>query len=313
MKPRHLILHFILIVLLGISFSSCIKRDISTKSLKRSYANKDSQFAKIKGMEVHYRDQGAERAPCILMLHDIGSSLHAFEHWADTMQLEYRVLRVDLPGFGLTGPHPKGDYSMKMYRDFLDEFLADMGVKRCYAVGNGLGGRLAWELALAYPKRVRKMVLISPSGFPIENGNQTPMEKMASGNAAQKRQFRYFTSKKMVRKTLKQNYYDAEKVKVETVRRHYELLRRKGNRKAYIDRVSHEDYNRTRRIKDIEAPTLIMWGTENQIIPIEHASYFHKALPNSKLKMYPEAGHYLMEEISSIAAPDVMSFLNYRQ
>jgi pimeloyl-ACP methyl ester carboxylesterase len=264
-------------------------------------------------MEVHYRDQGAERAPCILMLHDIGSSLHAFEHWADTMQLEYRVLRLDLPGFGLTGPHPKGDYSMKMYRDFLDEFLADMGVKRCYVVGNGLGGRLAWELALAYPKRVRKLVMISPSGFPNDKANKTAMEKMAGGNAAQKRQFRYFTSKKLVRKTLKQNYYDEEKVKIETVKRHYELLRRKGNRKAYIDRVNHEDYNRTRRIKDIEAPTLIMWGTENQVIPIEHASYFHKALPNSKLKMYPETGHYLMEEIASVAAPDVMSFLNYRQ
>jgi len=302
-----------MLTLLSSTFSSCVKRDLSTKKLTRDYTNRDSEFAKVQGMDVHYKDQGAERAPCILMLHDIGSSLHTFQHWADTMQLEYRVVRLDLPGFGLTGPHPKGDYSIKMYREFIDKFLAKIGVKRCYIIGNGFGGRLAWEVALAFPKRVRKLVLISPSGFPNHETKKTPMERMASGNAIQKRQFRSFTPKSMVRKTLKQSYFDPDKIKVETVRRHYELLRRKGNRKAYIDRVSQEDYDRTRRIKDIEAPTLIMWGTENKVISIEHASYFHKSLPDSKLKMYPESGHYLMEEIASQAAPDVMIFLNYRQ
>ncbi len=313
MQPKHLHLFIILLAISTFALSGCFKRDFATKKLRQEYANKDSQFAMINGMNVHYRDQGAERAPCILMLHDIGSSLHAFDHWADTMQIEYRVLRVDLPGFGLTGPHPKADYSMKMYRDFLDEFLAEMGVKRCYVVGNGLGGRLAWELALAYPKRVRKMVLISPSGFPMEGVEKTPMEKMASGSGIQKKRFRWFTPKSTVRKTVKQNYFNPEKATTQKVKRHYELLRRTGNRKAFIDRISQEDYNRTRRIKDIEAPTLIMWGTENKVIPIEHASYFHKSLQNSKLKMYPETGHYLMEEKASETTPDVMIFLNYRQ
>ena len=307
MKPKHLIL---LIISCSFLMSSCIKKDIDVKKLRSSYANGESQFAMISGMNVHYRDEGHERAPCILMLHDIGSSLHAYEKWADTLKLSYRVLRLDLPGNGLTGPHPQEDYSMKMYRDMLEEFLADMGVRRCYVVGNGLGGRLAWELSLAYPKRVRRLILISPQGYPLDNKHATPLDKMAK-NA--KLRFKKFTPKKAVKKSIMQNYSDETKATDEQVDRHYDLLRREGNRKAYVLRVNHDDYDRTRRLRDIEIPVLLMWGTEDKVVPIEHASNFHKILPNSKMKFYPNTGHYVQEEIPSKAIIDLMEFIDYRK
>ena len=307
MKPKHFVL---LIISCSFLMSSCVKKDIDIKKLRLDYANGESQFAMISGMNVHYRDEGHERAPCILMLHDMGSSLHAFEKWADTLKLSYRVLRLDLPGNGLTGPHPQEDYSMKMYRDMLDEFLADMGVRRCYVVGNGLGGRLAWELALAYPKRVRRLVLISPEGYPLGAEYDTPMDNMAKTSSMR---FKKLTPKKAVKKSVEQNYSDPEKATKEEVDRHYDLLRRKGNRKAYVLRVKHDDYDRTRRLRDIEIPVLLMWGTDDKVVPIEHASAFHKILPNSKMKFYPNTGHYLQQEIPSKGIIDIMDFLDYRK
>ncbi len=313
MKPKYFTDYFFLLIVLSSMSSGCLKPEYSVKKLKKQYTNKTSEFVKIQGMDVHYRDEGPKRAPCILLLHDIGASLHTYDNWADTLQLEYRVVRLDLPGFGLTGPSPKGDYSMKAYRDFLNEFMDELNVKRCYIVGNGLGGRLAWELTLAYPKRVRRMVLMSASGFPVEKSNLTPMEKMAGSSGLSKTRFRWFTPKKVVKSSVKKNFGDKDRASKETMKRQYDLLRRKGNRKAFIDRVTTEDYDRTRRIKDIEIPVMIMWGTEDKIIPIEHASYFHKILSNSKLKFYTEAGHYLMEEMKEgEIVNDLMSFLNYR-
>jgi pimeloyl-ACP methyl ester carboxylesterase len=312
MQPKYLQL-IVLFLLSSILLSSCFKKDISVAKLKPKYTNGESQFAMIEGMNVHYRDEGNERAPCILFLHDAGSSLHTYEKWADTLMLSYRVLRLDLPGFGLTGPHPKRDYSMKMYRDFLDAFLADMGVKKCYVVGTGLGGRLAWELTLAYPKRVRRMVLISAMGFPLDKKYQTPLEKMAKGSPPAKFYFKKFTPKKAAKKTINQNYSDEKNVTQEQVDRHLDLLRRKGNRKAFVDRMAQEDYNRTRRLRDIEIPVLLAWGTNDKIIPIEHASYFHKLLPNSKIKMYPETGHFISEEKNGKPIIDLMDFLDYRK
>lgn len=302
-----------LLIAMSFSISGCLKLDINEQKLKREYANNESQFVKIDGMSVHYRDEGPSRAPCILLLHDVGTSLHVYDHWIDTLKLEYRVVSLDLPGFGLTGPHPNRDYSMKTYRDFLNKFMDELDIRACYAVGNGLGGRLAWELALAYPKRVMKMVLISPSGFPLKDQKKTAMEKMATGSGLQKFWFKKFASKKVVKKSVEQGYGKSERIKKEDLKRQYDLLRRKGNRQAFIDRVNQDDYDRTRRIKDIEVPVMIMWGADDNIIPIEHASYFHKLLPNSKLKLYSEVGHFIPEEIQSQAVLDIMIFLNYRK
>jgi pimeloyl-ACP methyl ester carboxylesterase len=311
MKSSQLIA-VLLIVVTSLTFTSCFKSELSVTKLKTTYANGESQFTKIKGMDVHFRDEGPERARTILLLHDKGSSLHAFDKWADTLKLNYRVIRLDLPGFGLTGPHPENDYSMTMYRDFLDGFLAELGIRWCYAVGNGLGGQLAWELTLAYPKRVKKLVLIGAEGYPITDVNLTMMDKKAGGSKIEQRMFRSFTSKKTIEKSIEMNYGDPTKVTKEQVKRQYDLLRREGNRKAYVNRANHEDYNRTRRIKEIEIPSMIMWGTEDKISPIEHASFFHRDLPDSKLKMYPDVGHYLQEEIPSETAKDLIEFLRER-
>ncbi|MGB0864106.1 MAG: alpha/beta fold hydrolase [Saprospiraceae bacterium] len=312
MQPKSLSL-IMLLILSSLLVSSCFKKDLSVAKLKSKYTNGESQFTMIEGMNVHYRDEGNERAPCILFLHDTGSSLHSYEKWADTLKLSYRVLRLDLPGFGLTGPHPSRDYSMKMYRDFLDIFLADMGAKKCYVVGTGLGGRLAWELTLAYPKRVRRMVLIGAMGFPLDKKHQTPLEKIAKGSSTSKLYFKKFTPKKAIKRTVYQNHSDEKSVTKEQIDRQSDLLRRKGNRKAFIDRMAQEDYNRTRRLRDIEIPVLLAWGTDDKIVPIDHASYFHKLFPNSKVKMYPKMGHLISEEKNGKPIIDLMDFLDYRK
>lgn len=294
-------------------FSSCLKMDIPVEKLRKTYGAEPSQFVPVMGMNVHYRDEGNDKLPAVLLLHGTGSSLHTWDKWAAEMSYEFRVLRLDLPAFGLTGPHPQGDYSMKMYREFINAFLEEMEVKTCHIAGNSLGGRIAWEYALEYPKKVRKLILIDAAGYPNPNSVPPKAFELAKSKGIKRSMVRWFLPRKMVKKSVEAAYGKPELVTKSLVDRYYDLTLREGNRQAFIDRMNHEDYDRSRRIKTIEQPVLIMWGTEDKTIPIEHASFFHRDLPKSTLKIYKDVGHVPQEEIPDETVQDALDFISYRK
>ena len=91
-------------------------KDIPVDELKASYAQAPSAFMPLDGMQVHFRDQGNVKDSLpIVLIHGTGASLHTFNVWTEQLKKEHRVIRMDLPGFGLTGPFPDGDYSMDRY------------------------------------------------------------------------------------------------------------------------------------------------------------------------------------------------------
>ena len=139
--------------------------DIPVEELKKKYTNEASEFVEVQGMQVHYRDEG--EGDVIVLLHGTGASLHTWEPWTRELKKFYRVIRLDLPAYGLTGPHPEGKYQMDNYVAFLQEFLQKKDIQKFCLGGNSFGGGVSWEYALKYPDEVEKLILVDASGYPL--------------------------------------------------------------------------------------------------------------------------------------------------
>jgi pimeloyl-ACP methyl ester carboxylesterase len=271
--------------------------DRSVASLKARWAPPPSQFLSMDGMQVHVRDEGPRDDPTpIVFLHGTGSSLHSWQDMTERLSATHRVIRFDRPGFGLTGPNPSDDYSMAYYADFTARLLDRLGVKRAILVGNSSGGYVAWRFAAAHPDRTAALVLLAPGGLP----RSTPLPpglKMAMsprmGPVLER-----ILPRSQVRKGLEGTFGDASKVTDEMVDRSYEVTLRAGNRKALGETLRQGLRGRDGALlKQVQAPTLIVWGAEDSVIPIApDAEQFHREIVGSRL---PGVGHLPQEE-----APD---------
>ena len=149
---KKLLKTFLLISILSLGFY-LYSPDISVSELKKTYANQYSKFIEIEGMNVHYRDEGEGQV--IVLLHGTGASLHTWDKWTEDLKNNFRVIRLDLPAYGLTGPHPKNKYSLPDYSNFLNSFVESIGVDNFILSGNSLGGAIAWYYASEYQNKVK--------------------------------------------------------------------------------------------------------------------------------------------------------------
>jgi pimeloyl-ACP methyl ester carboxylesterase len=274
------------------------KADRSAADLASRWAQPPSTFVATDGMQVHVRDEGPRDAkPPIVLLHGTGNSLHTWDGWAQHLKDEYRIVRLDRPGFGLTGPNPSGDYSMAYYTGFMRRFLDVMEIDRCVLAGNSAGGLVAWHFAVAEPSRVEKLVLIASSGYPRTIppalGFRIAMSPLGSI-------ILHLISKSSVANSVRRTYGDPSKVTQEVIDRTYEVMLRAGNRDALgpAIRQARSDDNAA-LISSIAAPTLILWGTLDTVVPPSDADRFKADIRGSELVMFPGVGHLPQEE-----APD---------
>ena len=160
-----LLLLLIVAIVIGLAWAP----DRPVDTLKTRWAAAPSRFIELQGMQVHLRDEGPRDDPePIVLIHGTSASLHTWDGWVAALSPHRRVVRMDLPGFGLTGPAPDGNYSMARYTDFVLEFLDLLKIDQAVLAGNSLGGGIAWQTALAHPKRVSQLVLVDATGYPLQ-------------------------------------------------------------------------------------------------------------------------------------------------
>ncbi len=112
----------VVVLIAGIAF--LYKRDIPLEELKKQYTNEQSKFVIIDGVNVHYRDEGNKNDSLpLVLIHGTSSSLHTWDSIVPALLNKKRIIRLDIPAFGLTGPHPVRDYSIAFYNHFIDSFL----------------------------------------------------------------------------------------------------------------------------------------------------------------------------------------------
>ena len=272
------------------------KSDIPFEELKNKYTNEQSKFINIQGVNVHYRDEGNRNdSTPLVLIHGTSSSLHTWDSIVPALVGKKRIIRLDLPAFGLTGPHPKRDYSINFYNQFIDAFLNAIGIQEYIIAGNSLGGSIAWNQALAYPNKVKQLVLINSGGYPKKNEKGNIGFKLAStpvvGDVLLK-----FTPRGIIRKSVEDVYSDKTKVSEDLVQRYFDLLLREGNRQATLDIFKQRKFGSSEKIKNIQTSTLIIWGEDDQLIDVSNAYLFEKDIRNSQLVIIPKTGHVPMEE-----------------
>lgn len=310
MKPFVKVLGLFFGLLLLVLFILC-ERDRPVKELIPIYANSSSQFMSILGMQVHYRDQGvqSDSVPLIL-LHGMSSSLNTWDSVVFYLANHRRVISLDLPGFGLTGPSPENMYNFDYYNKFIDSFTRRLQLTKFTLVGNSMGGSIAWNYALFNPAVVDKLVLIDAAGYPKRGESGSLGFKIASTPVINNILL-FATPKALVRKSLETIYFDQSRVTDAQVERFHDMAIREGNRAAalLIFKGSFGTFQFKGKIKEIKTPTLVLWGEKDNLISVENAYQFNQDIKGSKLEVYPNVGHVPMEEVPERVAKSILDFI----
>ena len=284
--------------------------DRPVEELRAKWAPPPSTFVEIAGLQVHLRDEGPRDDPSpLVLLHGTSSSLHTWDGWAASLTGERRVVRVDLPGFGLTGPAPDGDYTIGSYVRFMAALFDRLGLERCVLAGNSFGGQIAWETALALPSRVQALVLEDAAGYPLDS-ESVPIAFRVAQVPLLRDLMRVTLPRGMVESSLRNVYGDSSRVTPELVDRYFDITVREGNREALAQRFVQAPHGAGHeRIRGLRVPTLVLWGELDRLIPPHHAERFHRDIPGSRLVVFPGLGHTPHEEDPAETVRAVRAFL----
>jgi pimeloyl-ACP methyl ester carboxylesterase len=279
--------------------------------LEKKYANGDSQFIVLPdGARAHFRDQGPRNAQVLLLIHGSNASLFTWEPWVSRLDNTFRVVSVDMPGHGLTGAVPNGDYSQEGMVKFTDEFAAKIGLAKFAIGGNSMGGGIAARYAEEHPERVTHLILVDAGGMPSKQGDHVPLAFRLARIPVVNNLLLYITPRSIVKEGLNDAFVHKKLISDWMIDRYWDFARMEGTREATLKRFEIPwDSSIKDHIGDIKAPTLILWGADDQLIPVEAAHEYHDAIKGSKLIVYPDAGHVLQEDLPDQSAADVRAFL----
>ena len=281
--------------------------DKSKAELEKSYGSPKNAYVSALGVNLHYQDTGpSKNAIPIVFLHGFGASLQTWETWAQALSEDYRVISVDLPGFGLTGEDPSGIYTDQRSVEVLEAFLKELKIAKVVLVGNSMGGKFAWQFAARYPNQVSKLVLISPDGYAspgIEYGKKTEVPAIAE-------LYRYFFSKTFLAMNLEPAYANPKTLNDALVSRYYDLMLAPGVRGAILARMQQTVLqDPVPSLASIQVPTLLIWGEKDAFIPISNSNDYLKVMPNAKRVSLPNIGHLPQEEQPTIGLAALKEFL----
>lgn len=302
-----LLLLLIMAVVIGLAWAP----DRPVDTLKTRWAAAPSRFIELQGMQVHLRDEGPRDDPePIVLIHGTSASLHTWDGWTAALQKQRRVIRMDLPGFGLTGPAPDGDYRMERYADFIAALLDQLGVRQAVLAGNSLGGGIAWRTAVQHPDRVSRLVLVDASGYPLQS-TSVPLGFRLAQIDGLKPVMSRLLPRSMIEASVRNVYANPDKVTPELVDRYYELTLRAGNRESLTLRMKlrETDALSAGLISSIRQPTLILWGAQDRLITEPSGQRFQQDIAGSEYVVFEGLGHVPQEEDPERSVAPVLKFL----
>jgi pimeloyl-ACP methyl ester carboxylesterase len=280
--------------------------DLGRAALESRYRAHAADMRSVGPWQLHVRESGPRDAPAVVLLHGFGSSLQTWDACAEGLQGTHRVIRLDLPGSGLSPPDPASDYTDTRSLQLLNTLLDDLGVNRASFVGHSMGGRIAWTFAARHPERTERLVLVAPDGFAsfgFEYGQ-------AMAVPPSWRLMRQVLPQAVLRMSLKPAYARPESLDEARVQRYHDLLRAPGAREALLQSLEQTVLQEPLPLlRQIRAPTLLVWGEADAMIPLAHAQDYLQAIAGSRLRAFPATGHLPQEEAAPASLQAVAEFL----
>ena len=310
---RGLLIAVVLIVALAaLGWLALQRGDIPYDSLEAKYDSPASRYMDLGGgVRVHYRDEGRREGPTLVLVHGFSASLHAWEPWVRALSGEYRVISLDLPGHGLTRADQGYGAGRAGYGAVVDQVTRKLGVERFTLAGNSMGGAVAWEYALDHPGRLEGLVLVDAAGWPSSGGNQAVIFRILQ-NPVGRALLKNIDTRPLVRQGLVAGYLDPALVTEELVDRYVDLARAPGHKDIILGLMGSfdpKDAATKERLAAITAPTLVLHGTEDRLIPVSAAGRFGDAIPGAQVIIYDKVGHVPMEQIPDRSAADLKAWL----
>ena len=286
--------------------------DTDPAEMRAKYGAESSQFVELSdGLTVHLRDEGPKDAPAIVMLHGSNADLYTWDAWAGDLSQDYRVIRYDQIGHGLTGPATNDDYALASFTADLDEIATKLDLDSFILAGNSMGGAIAVQYAVQHPERLVGLILVDAGGAPIKREGGGNLAFTLAGIPGLSSVLATVMPRSLAERSLRQSVTNQDIVTDEMVDRYWEMARYPGNRAATLKRFStpRSAFNAA-QIGQINVPTLVMWGEEDTLIPYDAAAWYMAHLPDATLANYPGIGHLPHEEAAQATLADVRKWLS---
>jgi len=302
------------VILFGIAMTLWVLRtpNMDIAVLEAKYGGPPSQFVTLAvGERVHFRDQGNRHGRVLVLLHGTAASLHTWEPWVALLGDDYRIITLDLPGHGLTGPVPDCTYSVECAVRVVEAVRQHLGLEHFVLGGNSFGGNISWRYGLTYPQYVDGLILSDASGGPDINPAPMTLSFAVAQIPVVNLLLDFITPRALVKSGLEDATRVAGIVTDEKIERYWHLLRRPGNRQAMRKRLTAPNSDAIFRpeLAQMHTPTLILWGREDQFVDLADGLWFGKTIPNAQVAVYDGVGHLPMVEVPVLSAIDVREFL----
>jgi pimeloyl-ACP methyl ester carboxylesterase len=307
---------------LGLTASGCAARFASLPEMDPAdaWSPGEVRHMTLRGVDVAYIDEGPRGAPPIVLVHGLSSWMGFWEYQVADLARDHRVLALDLPGFGASGK-PDAPYSPPWFAGIIDTWLAGLGVDEAVIVGHSMGGQIAMTLAIEHPSRVRALVLSAPAGI----------EAFKPGAARWMKN--WWHDERALEATpdeLRGTFYNAvfnhkdegtERLLEERVRMSQHPAFRSTSVAVARSIAGMLNHPVRDRLGEIKAPTLIVYGAEDRMIPnpvftggttraIGESA--ERMIPGSRLVMVPRGGHTVHHDAPDVFNAAVRQFLGGR-
>lgn len=295
--------HIILVVALAM-LALPAPAAVAPPAVAPSHAATADHYLTIDGARVRVRIEGPVHAPPIVLIHGFTFSLESWDGWAADLARDHRVIRYDLTGHGLSDPDPRGRYGTSDRVAQLRALMDKLGIAKAVIAGNSFGGLIAWNFAAAHPDRVEKLVLVDSAAFSINGVTEkaVPVPPLM-------RAYLLGPSPAGVAFSAAQIYAHPDRLAPARLDQMRAMIARNGPALvAHLEQFTLPDPLAT--LARVKAPTLILWGRADKVIPVAQASQIAAAIPAEKLIIYDDVGHAPQEEASAATVADVRTFLN---
>ena len=313
MLRRTLAVSLTIVAVLAAGWLALRRADIPYDTLETIYSVQDTQFMTLDdGLKIHYTDTGPQNRSAIVLVHGFSASLHTWDAWKTDLERDYRVITLDLPGHGLSRAEDPSQASIERFASVVHEVTQDLGVDRFTLAGNSMGGNTAWPYALAYPETLEGLILVAASGWPEEEGegDDSPFIFTLLSNPIARALLKDLDMTSLTRSGLEGSYTDQSFVTDELVERYVALSRAPGHRATLLAIMSGERTVATAEsVSAIEVPTMVMWGRDDNLVPVSGAQKFADAIQGSRLVVYENIGHLPQEEHAEQSIADVRAFM----
>lgn len=313
MLRRTLAVILTIVAVLAAGWLALRRADIPYDHLETIYSVQDTQFMTLDdGLKIHYTDTGPHDRSAVVLVHGFSASLHTWEAWKTDLEQDYRVITLDLPGHGLSRAEGAERATIDRFAEVVHEVTQDLGVRRFTLAGNSMGGNTAWTYALTYPETLEGLILVDASGWPEsdEEAESSPLIFRLLANPLARAVIKDLDMTSLVRSGLEDSYTNQALVTDELVERYVALSRAPGHRETLLAIAGGDRVMATEAaLAAINVPTLVMWGEDDNLVPVSGAQKFAEAIEGSTLVVYEGVGHLPQEEVAEQSVADVRSFM----